>query len=182
MVTASTNSFDGESQLAAYNASKAGLLGLVRTAANELGPYGIRVNAVCPGLIRTRLTAAHFERHRKSSGRTFGKFHLAGVANRPRLRLRLRFLPRVQHPSSPGQRWWWMAARWRPSTAPGTTKSARSTATAGSCARTDSYTCFGVSYTQVSAVLTCSDRPKCALGRQDLPRQSRQIGRRRVSD
>lgn len=58
--TASTNSFDGESDLAAYNASKAGMLGLVHTAANELGPYGIRVNAVCPGLIRTRLNAAYF--------------------------------------------------------------------------------------------------------------------------
>ena len=60
VVTASTNSYDGEANLAAYNASKAGLLGLVHTAANELGPYGIRVNAVCPGLIRTRLTASHF--------------------------------------------------------------------------------------------------------------------------
>jgi NAD(P)-dependent dehydrogenase (short-subunit alcohol dehydrogenase family) len=60
VLTASTNSFDGESDLTAYNASKAGLLGLVRTAANELGPYGIRVNAVCPGLIRTRLTETHF--------------------------------------------------------------------------------------------------------------------------
>lgn len=60
VVTASTNSFDGEANLAAYNASKAGLLGLIHTAANELGPFGIRVNAVCPGLIRTRLTSTQF--------------------------------------------------------------------------------------------------------------------------
>ena len=60
VLTASTNSYDGEARLAAYNASKAGLLGLVHTAANELGPYRIRVNAVCPGLIRTRLTERHF--------------------------------------------------------------------------------------------------------------------------
>ena len=60
VVTASTNSYDGEPNLLAYNASKAGLLGLVHTAANELGPCGIRVNAVCPGLIRTRLTAHSF--------------------------------------------------------------------------------------------------------------------------
>jgi NAD(P)-dependent dehydrogenase (short-subunit alcohol dehydrogenase family) len=62
VLTASTNSFDGEADLAAYNATKAGLLGLLRTAANELGPFGIRVNAVCPGLIRTDLTAGHFAR------------------------------------------------------------------------------------------------------------------------
>ena len=60
VITASTNSYDGEARLAAYNASKAGLLGLLHTAANELGPYQIRVNAVCPGLIRTRLTERHF--------------------------------------------------------------------------------------------------------------------------
>jgi 3-oxoacyl-[acyl-carrier protein] reductase len=62
VLTASTNSYDGEPNLAAYNASKAGLLGLLHTAANELGPYRIRVNAVCPGLIRTRLTAPHFSK------------------------------------------------------------------------------------------------------------------------
>jgi len=60
VLTASTNSYDGEADLIAYNASKAGLLGILHTAANELGPYGIRVNAVCPGLIRTRLTKASF--------------------------------------------------------------------------------------------------------------------------
>ena len=60
VITASTNSFDGEANLGAYNATKHGVLGILRTAANELGPHGIRVNAVCPGLIRTRLTERHF--------------------------------------------------------------------------------------------------------------------------
>lgn len=61
VLTASTNSYDGEATLAAYNASKAGVLGLLHTAANELGAYGIRVNAVCPGLIHTRLTAGAYD-------------------------------------------------------------------------------------------------------------------------
>jgi meso-butanediol dehydrogenase/(S,S)-butanediol dehydrogenase/diacetyl reductase len=60
VITASTNSYDGEATLVAYNASKAGILGILHTAANELGPWQIRVNAVCPGLIRTRLTEEYF--------------------------------------------------------------------------------------------------------------------------
>ena len=42
---------------AAYTASKWGLRGLTRTAATELGPRGIRVNAVHPGYIETAMTA-----------------------------------------------------------------------------------------------------------------------------
>ncbi|HET6372821.1 MAG TPA: SDR family oxidoreductase, partial [Candidatus Polarisedimenticolia bacterium] len=38
-----------------YSASKAGLIGLGRTAARELGRFGIRVNIICPGMIRTPL-------------------------------------------------------------------------------------------------------------------------------
>jgi NAD(P)-dependent dehydrogenase (short-subunit alcohol dehydrogenase family) len=43
----------------AYTASKAGLLGLTRASAKELGKFGITVNAICPGMIDTELTHEH---------------------------------------------------------------------------------------------------------------------------
>jgi 3-oxoacyl-[acyl-carrier protein] reductase len=41
-----------------YCASKAGVIGFTREAARELAAYGITVNAVCPGVIETEMTAA----------------------------------------------------------------------------------------------------------------------------
>ncbi len=44
-----------EALTGAYNASKAALISFTRTLARELGPNGIRVNAIAPGLVETRL-------------------------------------------------------------------------------------------------------------------------------
>lgn len=53
----SINGLRGKFGLANYSASKAALVGLTRTLARELGPRGVRVNAVAPGYIRTDLTS-----------------------------------------------------------------------------------------------------------------------------
>ena len=55
VMTASVASFVGSPGLAPYCTSKHALLGLMRTAAAELGPQGIRVNSVNPGPIDNRM-------------------------------------------------------------------------------------------------------------------------------
>jgi 3-oxoacyl-[acyl-carrier protein] reductase len=55
LLTSSTNGLVGEDKYAHYNASKGGVTLLTKSLAIELGPYGIRVNAVCPGYIVTPL-------------------------------------------------------------------------------------------------------------------------------
>ena len=46
----------GIAETAAYSAAKAGLIGLTRSLAREFGPFGIRVNAVAPGVTVTEMT------------------------------------------------------------------------------------------------------------------------------
>jgi NAD(P)-dependent dehydrogenase (short-subunit alcohol dehydrogenase family) len=44
-----------------YSASKAGVISLVQTSANQFAGSGIRINAICPGLIETGMTAPMFD-------------------------------------------------------------------------------------------------------------------------
>ena len=51
---------------AAYSASKAGVINLVQTAAQQLSESNVRVNAICPGLIETGMTRPIYEMARAS--------------------------------------------------------------------------------------------------------------------
>jgi len=59
-----------------YAASKAGVISLVQTAANELYGTGVRVNAICPGLIETGMTKPIFDAARaRGSERKIGQLN-----------------------------------------------------------------------------------------------------------
>ena len=56
--TASAGGLVGAPTMPAYSATKAGILGITRTAALEYAKQGIRVNAICPGPVETPMTLA----------------------------------------------------------------------------------------------------------------------------
>ena len=69
------------------NAVRAGVHGLIKTLAQELGPYNITVNAVCPGPILTERLIALFQRNAEAQGITFEEAQAAWVRQIPLGRL-----------------------------------------------------------------------------------------------
>lgn len=67
IVTSSTQGRHGTRFGSAYSASKWGIIGLMKSAALDLGEHGITVNAIVPGLIDTPLTR-HHERYAQAVG------------------------------------------------------------------------------------------------------------------
>jgi NAD(P)-dependent dehydrogenase (short-subunit alcohol dehydrogenase family) len=63
VATGSVLSLAAEPNLAAYCASKGGILMLVRSIATDYGRFNIRANCVCPGYINTPLGDSYFDRH-----------------------------------------------------------------------------------------------------------------------
>lgn len=79
VVVSSVVAARGSPGLAVYAATKAGLEGFARSLARELGPRGVRVNAVAPGYIATELSSSLAEEHRARIARRTPLGRIGGV-------------------------------------------------------------------------------------------------------
>jgi NAD(P)-dependent dehydrogenase (short-subunit alcohol dehydrogenase family) len=87
VVIASIAARAGDPYLSAYTASKHGVLGLVRSAAAELAPTGVTVNAICPGYVDTPMTDATVAGIVATTGRTEQEARTILAARQPTGRL-----------------------------------------------------------------------------------------------
>ena len=82
VITSSGAGLMGGHQMAAYTASKHGVLGLMKCAAADLAPHKIRVNAVCPGVIDTPIFGA-IHGNRQVMEKILGPVHPIGRVGQP---------------------------------------------------------------------------------------------------
>jgi NAD(P)-dependent dehydrogenase (short-subunit alcohol dehydrogenase family) len=91
ITTGSAASFEGGWSGAAYTIAKHAVIGIVRAAVAELSPYGIRANAICPGVIMTPIMASALGVPKDRSdefiaflAKRFATFHPIGRVGWPR--------------------------------------------------------------------------------------------------
>jgi len=80
---ASVEGIEGGQSQAAYNAAKGGVVLLTRSMAVDYGPYNVRVNCLCPGMIDTPMTAALKDGNLKPVLDWFRDQHLLGRVGKP---------------------------------------------------------------------------------------------------
>jgi NAD(P)-dependent dehydrogenase (short-subunit alcohol dehydrogenase family) len=87
VTVASTAGVAGGKYTAAYSASKHAAVGLMRAVAAEVAGTGVTVNAVCPGFVRTDMTAASVQRIVATTGRSGAEAEAALATTAPLGRL-----------------------------------------------------------------------------------------------
>jgi len=83
---ASNNIYSTVPDLSPYVAAKEGVIGLTRSLGLELGKYGIRVNAICPGFIKTPMYDIYLDKvkmPREQADRHFKSLHPIGRMGKP---------------------------------------------------------------------------------------------------
>ncbi len=81
--TASICGLAGDYNMSAYNAAKAGVVNLTRSAALENAAYGIRVNCVCPGTVDTRLAELMAKGRERAFLEPYHRAHPIGRVGQP---------------------------------------------------------------------------------------------------